>query len=106
MISISELAVKLGLRDSDVEQIRRVIAKYPQIIEVNVFGSRAKGNYRNGSDVDLALFGDGVNAEVVRAVRYELNEETRMPYRFDVVDATHLTHTELKEHIERVGVVV
>jgi uncharacterized protein len=106
MNSATDLAAKLGLRTSDLEEITRVLSNYPDISEARIYGSRAKGTYRNGSDVDLALFGDDLNDKVVRTVRYILNEETRMPYRFDVVDATHLSHAGLKEQIEKAGVVV
>jgi len=91
---------------ADLEDITTELAKFPSITLAVIFGSRAKGTYRTGSDIDLALFGNGITYEQVLEISSYLNEETLMPYFFDVVDATHLTHEGLKAHIERVGKII
>ncbi len=68
-----------GLTDSQLQQIREILATHG-VSECILFGSRAKGCYKNSSDVDLAITGDE------RMVSYYLNEETTLPFFFDVVN--------------------
>ena len=68
-----------------------------------VFGSRAKGNYRSGSDVDIALNGPAIRHEDVIEVGYFLNEETLLPYQFDIVAYATIDNEALRDHIDRVG---
>ena len=68
-----------------------------------VFGSRAKGTHRPGSDVDLALFGESIRAADLVRLSEHLNEDSPLPYRFDVVQYETLASEELRSHIDRVG---
>jgi len=95
-----------GLLQSDIESIVSILQNENAIEEAIIFGSRAKGNFRNGSDVDIALKGNSVNHSTVVHVSYLLNEETIMPYRFDVVDYQTIHNKNLVEHIDRVGKVL
>lgn len=63
----------------------------------------AKGNYKNGSDVDLCLIGKNLTHRTVSKVSTFLNEETMMPYHFDVLNFGDLTNVELMSHIQRNG---
>ena len=92
-----------GLLEKDLEYIREAISKYRQIEKVILFGSRAMGNYKNGSDVDLALVGDKLTRSVVQELSEALNEEYPLPYFFDVLDYGEIKNTELKEHIDNFG---
>ncbi len=92
-----------GLRDSDVAEILSVLRQFPEVESAVLFGSRAKGNYRNGSDVDLALKGDRITFSTILAIAGILNEDTLMPYRFDVLDYNQIANPDLVAHIERVG---
>jgi predicted nucleotidyltransferase len=92
-----------GLRDSDLTEIRLTLQKFPEVEEALIYGSRAKGNNRLGSDVDLALKGKNLDYSIITEIRYILNEETLMPYFFDVLDYSSLTNRELADHINRVG---
>lgn len=94
--------MRFGLSDQELQTIIGTLKKFPEIEEAVVFGSRAMGRERKGSDVDVALKGNGVEA-VVFAVSHELNEESPLPYYFDIVDYQSITTAELKEHIDRVG---
>ncbi len=102
----AESVIKLGLRESDILYIEQLLSHYKSIYQCIIFGSRAKGTYRNGSDVDLALSGKEVNMQIVRDVSYKLNEESPLPYHFDIVSLNIIDNAALKEHIERVGIVV
>jgi predicted nucleotidyltransferase len=92
-----------GLRESDLLEMNKTFKKFPQIEKVILFGSRAKGNSKNGSDVDICLIGNFVSHRTTTSVNAILNEETIMPYHFDVLNFNDLQNNELKEHIERVG---
>jgi uncharacterized protein len=95
-----------GLRDSDLSQIMDAIAQFDEISEVVLFGSRAKGNYKAGSDVDLAIKGDRVTHTTLLELSDCLNEEKPLPYFFDLVHYETLDEPRLAEHIDRVGVVI
>ncbi|MBI5244911.1 MAG: restriction endonuclease subunit S [Elusimicrobia bacterium] len=95
--------MKFGLSDGQLRQVQAVLSKFPAITEAVVFGSRAMGNYREASDVDLALKGD-VTAKIVADVKYALEEETYLPFFFDVIAYVTMDAPKLKEHIDKCGV--
>ena len=97
---------KLGLLESDMLEISAVLEKFSPIEKAIIFGSRAKGNFKNGSDVDLALKGIDLNLEIIHEVSLFLNEDTKMPYQFDVLSYFDIKEPTLTEHIDRVGVVI
>ena len=92
-----------GLRNSDLAEIRSKLREFPEVEEAWLYGSRAKGNQRAGSDVDLALKGQDLNYSAICEFSFVLNEKTLMPYNFDVLDYSTLTNQELIRHIKRVG---
>jgi predicted nucleotidyltransferase len=94
--------MKHGLTEKQLKEIITVLARYSQIREALVFGSRAMGNYKNGSDVDIALKGD-VCASDAASVKHELEEETYLPFFFDVVAYNTISNQKLKEHIDIYG---
>lgn len=93
-----------GLKPGDLEIICHILEKEPQIEQALLFGSRAKGTDKPGSDVDIALKGKDLNAQTITNVSYYLNEETPLPYRFDVLNYHTITERSLVEHIDRVGI--
>ncbi len=95
-----------GLLESDVAEILTVLVQYPEVDEALIFGSRAMGNFREGSDVDIALKGQDLPYSIVSAISGILNEDTTMPYHFDVVNYHSLSNPDLMEHIDRVGKVI
>ncbi|TAK65450.1 MAG: nucleotidyltransferase domain-containing protein [Bacteroidetes bacterium] len=92
-----------GLTKRDIEQIIAILHQYTEVDEAYIFGSRAKGNYNTGSDVDIALKGKGLTADMITRLNYLLNEETLMPYYFDVIHYDCIGNKALREHIDRVG---
>lgn len=95
--------MNFGLQCRDLAEITRILQKFPAIEEAIIFGSRAKGNFKTGSDVDLAIKGLDISHEVVSSLSYILNEESAMPYFFDIVHFETISEKELTEHIRRVG---
>ncbi|MEI8038132.1 MAG: nucleotidyltransferase domain-containing protein [Verrucomicrobiota bacterium] len=96
-------APRFGLPPETVEKIRGVLALHPQIEKAVVYGSRAKGNYRNGSDIDLTLFGEGLDLNELLRIMNEL-DDLLLPYTIDLSIFATLTHPALLDHIRRVGV--
>jgi predicted nucleotidyltransferase len=97
---------RLGLFEADLQNVVSVLTQFPEVEYASIFGSRAKGNYKNGSDVDIALKGKQLSFMILERINSILNEETSMPYRFDVLNYETITNNELKEHIDRVGLVI
>lgn len=93
-----------GLSERDLAQITAVLSDYPAVAQALIYGSRAKGVHRRGSDVDIALKGDDLTYRIIAAVSYRLNEETTMPYRFDLLNYHTIDNPDLVDHIDRVGV--
>lgn len=94
--------MKFGLSDDQLRQVQVILSKYPAIAEAVVFGSRAMGNYKEASDVDVALKGN-VTLSMVADVKYELEEDTYLPFFFDVIAYGLIDAAKLKEHIDRYG---
>jgi len=92
-----------GLLERDIETITQAISKFPEISQTILFGSRAKGNYKPGSDVDLAIKGAEISYATVSSLSFMLNEELMLPYFFDIVHYEKITEPKLIQHIDRVG---
>lgn len=91
-----------GLATHELDLVRGVLRRHPEVASARIFGSRAKGTATARSDVDIALWGeiDALDAERIAA---EL-DELPLPYHFDVMPFALITLPSLREHIERVGV--
>lgn len=96
--------MQFGLKDDTIQQINGVFTKYPQVEKAILYGSRAKGNFKRGSDIDLTLLGDGLNLFVVNKILIEL-DELLLAYTFDISIFKQISNPDLIQHIERVGVV-
>ena len=95
-----------GLLDRDLVHILESVRAFPEISQLVLFGSRAKGNYKTGSDVDLAIKGASVTYDTAVKLADVLNEEKPLPYFFDVIHYEGITEQRLVEHIDRIGVVL
>lgn len=95
-----------GISDRSYSYIISYLKKQPQVEEVILFGSRAKGNYKKGSDIDLAIKGKACTPELAVDIESFINEVMTIPYNVDVVDYNSLKKKELKEHIDRVGILL
>jgi predicted nucleotidyltransferase len=88
----------------DLELLRAVFRRHPEVKEVRLFGSRAKGTQSASSDVDLAVWGD-IDALQAEALAAEL-DDLSLPYKYDVMSFATIRLPALREHIERVGLSV
>ena len=94
--------MKYGLPEFTIEKLNSVFAKFPEIKEVIIYGSRAKGNFREGSDIDLILKGEDLTEAIRTQIWLEL-DDLDTPYLVDLSVFHHLDSKALINHIERVG---
>lgn len=96
----------LGLSDKELSTLREVFAKFNAIEEVILFGSRAKGTHQKASDVDLAIKGKNIDLDTLAKLTYTLENDTNLPYFFDVVMYDKIKDDALKKAIDESGVVL
>ena len=94
--------MKFGLKDETIKKINSVFEKIPEMQEAIIYGSRAKGNYRIGSDIDLTLKGTNLTSDILSQIADEI-DELNTPYLFDISIFERLNAPDLEEHINRVG---
>lgn len=92
---------RFGLTDYEQQLICDVLQRHDEVMEAKIFGSRAKGNFQAGSDIDIALWGN-IPFSTLAAIAGEL-DELPLPYTFDVQAYDAIRHPPLREHIGRVG---
>ncbi len=90
-----------GLKQKHIDAINQCFAQYPQIQQVIIYGSRAKGNYKNGSDIDLTIVGD-LDYNQLLKLENQL-DDLLLPYKIDLSLRHEINHPELLDHIQRVG---
>ena len=97
--------MKYGLKEATTEEICEIFTRYPQVEKAVLYGSRAKGNYKNGSDVDLTLDGgDDLTMEVLYRIMDDI-DDLLLPYSFDLSILKDIQDRHVLDHIRRVGVV-
>lgn len=93
-----------GLKPYIIEAIKSVFLRYPAIEKVVLYGSRAKGDYTNGSDIDLTCLGEGLTLSLIHQIENDI-DDLLLPYSFDISIYQQIDNENLLAHIERVGVV-
>lgn len=91
-----------GLPKDTVARIQAVFARYPAIDTAILYGSRAKGTHREGSDIDLTLKGEGLDLKALNRVSRDL-DDLLLPYSMDLSIFDRIEDPELLDHIERCG---
>ena len=94
--------VKFGLSQITMEKISSVIERFPEVDEAIIYGSRAKGDYREGSDIDLTLIGNELDHDLLLTLMVEL-DTLMLPYKIDLSIQSQIKNNDLIEHIKRVG---
>ncbi len=95
--------MKFGLSKRDEDYLIAALSKFPEIEKAVIFGSRAMGNYKPGSDVDLAVYGENITHTTVLRLLALLNEDLPLPYFFDVAHYEKIKNEKLKQHIDEEG---
>ena len=94
--------MKYGLELKTIGLISDVFSKYAAVEQVIIYGSRAKGNFRPGSDIDLTLKGPSLNLETLLKIENDL-DDLLLPYKFDLSIYHQISDKSVLEHIDRVG---
>jgi len=97
--------MKYGLDDSIIEAIISEFKKVPEIESVVLYGSRAKGNFKPASDIDLTLSGPLLTITHLNNLSWAL-DDLLLPYTFDLSILSHIKDGDVLDHIKRVGVVL
>jgi predicted nucleotidyltransferase len=95
---------QFGFKEGDLEIILTQVAKFPDIEKCIIYGSRAKGNSQQGSDVDIAIVSN--DKSIAPEISSLLNEESPLPYTFDVIDFNTITYQDLTVQINRSGIII
>ncbi|GAE94796.1 nucleotidyltransferase [Gracilibacillus boraciitolerans JCM 21714] len=95
-----------GLLESDIRYINKALEQFAEIEYGIIFGSRAMGNYKRGSDIDIAIKGEDITSEILCKVSDLLNEEYPLPYYFDFIHYETISNENLKDHINKKGKVI
>lgn len=92
-----------GLSNKALDLITEAIKRHPEIEEALIYGSRAMGNNKHSSDIDIAIKGKHVTFDTVSKLHTYLEQEVQLPHYFDVTDYNNLKEDKLKEHIDNEG---
>lgn len=96
--------MRFGLDEETLHTIEDAIKPFPEIEEALVYGSRAMGNFKPYSDIDIALKGKRLSVRTVNALHAFLNDAApRFPYKVDVLNYHDIANEELKKHIDQFG---
>ena len=95
--------MKYGLPPSAIQKINAVLSHYPQVEKAVLYGSRAKGNYKKGSDIDLTLHGTDLSLNVIYKILDDI-DELLLPYTIDLSMFNAISDPDVIEHIQRLGV--
>ena len=96
--------MNFGLPEKTYNFLLSALRSFPEIESAAVFGSRAMGHYKPGSDVDIVLNGENVTAETVFGLSSLLNEKLPLPYQFDILNYADIENTALKQHIDEFSI--
>lgn len=94
--------MQFGLSTEDINKIKEVIARFPEVERVIIYGSRAKGNYKPSSDIDLTLVGEKLTLTLLQTLENEI-DDLLLPYKFDISIFHQISNPDLINHIERLG---
>lgn len=94
--------MRYGLEEITIKKINEVFAHYPEIKEVILYGSRALGNHKKGSDIDLTILSDNIELSTLYKIEREL-DDLLLPYTIDLSVHRHIQNPDLLDHIKNVG---
>lgn len=92
-----------GLKRDVIDAMGKVFAAHPEVEQVILYGSRAKGNFKPGSEIDLCLVGPALTLPSLLRIDTDL-DDLLLPYKIDLSIRDHIDNPELLAHIQRTGV--
>ncbi len=99
---LAEEAGQFGLKAEQIDKIRRVFADFPSIQSALLYGSRAKGSFHPGSDIDLTVRGD-LSWQSFLQLETRL-DDLLLPFKIDLSLFSQIDNAALLDHIKRCGV--
>ena len=103
MFNAKLIHMKYGLSDKNIDRIQQIFPLFPEVEAVILFGSRARGHFHPGSDVDLALKGESIQLETLLRISRML-DDLMLPIQFDILIYHHVSNPDLLSQIEEEGV--
>jgi predicted nucleotidyltransferase len=94
--------MEFGISSKNIEILNSVFKKFPQVKRVIIYGSRAKGNFRKNSDVDLVITNSEIDRHDIGKILSEI-DDSNFPYLVDLQVLNTIKNRELLDHINRVG---
>ena len=95
---------RFGLKTHCIKDIINILSLHNEVEEAIIFGSRAMGTYKNGSDIDIALKGGKINFDTLANIRLRLDELPYL-YMYDIIDYKKVSNSALTAHIDELGIV-
>jgi predicted nucleotidyltransferase len=92
-----------GLSPKTIKSIQNLLSEYSEVEKAILYGSRAKGTFRNGSDIDLTIKGDKLTLSLLSKIENDL-DDLLLPYKIDLSIFHKIENADLIDHINRVGV--
>lgn len=96
---------KFGLDEKVIEDIIEILKKYEEVESAKIFGSRARGDYRKASDIDIALFGENLTSSINTKIFFDI-DDLYLPYKIDLINFNSISSDDkiraniLKEGVE------
>jgi predicted nucleotidyltransferase len=94
-----------GLKENEIEEIKKIFESFPEVEEAVLFGSRAKGNYKPGSDIDISLKGIKLTHNILNKISNSL-DDLLLPFFCELSIYDRIKNRDLIDHINRVGIIV
>ena len=92
-----------GIVPKSYELILKTLSDYEEIEKAAIYGSRAMGNFKPGSDIDLVIYGINITPETVLKLKTKLEQELPIPYYFDLTHYESVSNADIKKHIDEFG---
>lgn len=92
--------LEFGLDEKYIQEIKSILKIYPEIKLAKIYGSRALGTSKANSDIDLVIYGENIDRKICLHLKDKLEEESSIPYFFDITHYESISNSDLKEHID------
>ena len=101
---MGENKVKFGLDEKVIEDIVNILKRYEEVESARIVGSRARGDYRKASDIDIALFGEHLTSSINTKIFFDI-DDLYLPYKIDLINFNSISPEDtIRDNIVREGV--
>jgi len=101
---MQENKISFGLSEQTIHAIKCVFHAHHSIEKVVIYGSRTKGNFKNGSDIDLTIISASTSTDELILIANEL-DDLMLPYKIDLSLMRQIENNDLLDHIQRIGII-